>query len=306
MKGNQSCRFEGQLGFGWMGSVEFFAGFVSGIAGLLVGSPLDILKTNEQNSPLVVSSLSFWRPITWTSGLLMPILGLGFLNAILFWSYGIVTSLVETKTSSSMLLLSFSAGFISGICVCVVSVPTEVVKVRAQTSQESSVQVIHDIFITEGLYGFWRAGVVTVARDAIGYAFYFLAYDGFLLFLAKKLPILWAVLLSGGLAGCISWFSIFPLDTIKTRLQATINKDEARNLITESIDDRHPRGSRDNTSQVLEALTCTRQIYREGGVLSFFRGLSAAMLRAFLANAVIFYVDRWIRQAMLPSLGRAT
>src|ERR1700761_8671424 len=30
----------------------------------------------------------------------------------------------------------------------------------------------------------------------------------------------WKVLLAGGIAGCISWATIFPLDVIKTRIQS--------------------------------------------------------------------------------------
>jgi len=58
----------------------------------------------------------------------------------------------------------------------------------------------------------------------VGYGFYFSSYE-----LCKRLatmkedtsqPIGTKILLCGGIAGIVTWASVFPLDVIKTRLQA--------------------------------------------------------------------------------------
>lgn len=283
-------------------AVEFFAGFVSGIAGLLVGSPFDVVKTGHQNTrcivsaeaaevslPTRVSKLAWDSPSSWFAGLLMPFIGLGFLNAILFWSYGLVIRMAHQDREREVdLWTSFLAGAVSGLCGCCVSVPTEYVKVRAQTalSDATSIEIAREIWQEEGVCGFWRGGHVTVAREVLGYGLYFLPYD------ALRTPICELVhdetigtLLAGGVAGCIAWLSIFPLDTIKTRIQAGSGPDSQRLLA-------HTSGASEDSQGTLETFTL---VYRTMGFSGFFRGLPVAMVRAFIVNAVIFWVDHEIR-----------
>lgn len=280
-------------------SVDFVAGFVSGIAGLVIGSPLDIIKTNDQSSLSPISRISIQSPKTWFAGLLLPTIGLGFLNAILFWSYGLVSSLVDAhgkREPRTQLMVSFVAGLISGICVCVVSVPTELVKVQAQTSDQSSLEVVRRITREEGPRGFCRGALITILRDSIGYGFYFLTYDGLLSALVGVIQdTTIRILVVGGLAGCVSWFSIFPLDTIKTRLQAA-NRHENHSLLPGS----YPSTEEDvdRPYQHVLILNTASTIYGEGGVPAFFRGVMAAMLRAFVVNAAIFYINDMVQSLL--------
>lgn len=55
-------------------SIEFLAGFISGVAGLIVGSPLDVIKTIDQSTE-TRTRISLYEPKTWFAGLLMPTLG---------------------------------------------------------------------------------------------------------------------------------------------------------------------------------------------------------------------------------------
>lgn len=117
---------------------------------------------------------------------------------------------------------------------------------------------------------FYLGGSVTALRDSIGYGFYFWSY---------KLSNSWwssasspslrqdapRVLLCGGLAGVVTWASVFPLDVVKTRVQA------------------RPWRS---TLQSSGALQVARDTFRDGGARAFFRGLTACSIRAFIVNAV--------------------
>ena len=130
---------------------------------------------------------------------------------------------------------------------------------------------------------------MTIIRDSIGYGFYFLAYDGLVDRLSQSVGSTMGILLAGGFAGCISWFSIFPLDTVKTRMQA-LTMSEAR-LLLEDHSMVHEQGQ--------GIVECMTMIYHESGIYGLYRGLPAAMVRAFLVNAVIFWIDDLIPK-LLP------
>ncbi|KAL7269066.1 hypothetical protein RUND412_008289 [Rhizina undulata] len=70
------------------------------------------------------------------------------------------------------------------------------------------------------------------------------------------------VLLCGGIAGCATWLSVYPLDVIKTRVQAQV----ARPLLAGCKDQR------------LTTLECTKKAIREGGLGIFFSGLGVCGL----------------------------
>jgi len=74
------------------------------------------------------------------------------------------------------------------------------------------------------------------------------------------------ILLAGGVAGCISWLSVYPLDVIKTRVQA---QGECEGLL----------GKRR-----LGTWACAKSAYAEGGGRVFFNGLGVCMARAFLVR----------------------
>lgn len=89
------------------------------------------------------------------------------------------------------------------------------------------------------------------------------------------------ILLCGGIAGIVTWASIFPLDMVKTRLQAQTMHDhsfahtanERQNLL------RQPRAT-------LNSFEMAREVYRAEGMGAFYRGLGICSVRAFIVNAV--------------------
>ena len=91
------------------------------------------------------------------------------------------------------------------------------------------------------------------------------------------------VLLCGGLAGVVTWTSIFPLDVIKTRVQTQVlshSSAEQQPLVDPpqqgTIGERHRLG----------AFEVAKQAYRSEGMSVFFRGLGICSARAFIVNAV--------------------
>lgn len=85
------------------------------------------------------------------------------------------------------------------------------------------------------------------------------------------------VLLSGGVAGIVTWTSIYPLDVLKTRLQAPVSL-QVRQLssIKSSI---NPGGK-------TSAFHIAVDTVRSEGMQAFYRGIAVCNLRAFGVNAV--------------------
>jgi hypothetical protein len=75
-----------------------------------------------------------------------------------------------------------------------------------------------------------------------------------------------ASLVSGGIAGSLTWASIIPFDVIKSRYQA------------------------DFSGEYRGFMHCARMLYKEGGVRIFYTGFLVTCLRAFPVNAVTFTV----------------
>ena len=100
------------------------------------------------------------------------------------------------------------------------------------------------------------------------------------------------VLLCGGLAGVITWASIFPLDVIKTRLQSqpnigTTSSENRPLLMSQEYAERGTYGTRIN------ALKIAKLAYRDGGFGVFFRGLGVCSIRAFIVNAAQVCFDAY-------------
>ncbi|TLD33631.1 hypothetical protein PspLS_01248 [Pyricularia sp. CBS 133598] len=374
-------------------SADFWAGYISGAAGILIGNPLDVVKVRLQAaqpttaassgpilspaSPLpsqvantphqdAAASKSFSRIRALAAGTAAPVLGYGALNALLFVSYNRTEALLNSafagsnaaaftaagggSTTGSNLWTTWIAGAVGGLATWVVSTPTELVKCRAQlalsspssmpggTTSTSSWAVAKHAWRTEGgIRAFYFGGGVTALRDSIGYGFYFWTYElcsqwmegrreraaggggaGGLVddFMGSDAA---RVLLAGGLAGVVTWASVFPLDTIKTRVQAQqitatsglgaaahgVVSTERTALLSPAAGEgrvgqavAHAEGQKAQQQRRLGAVEIARQAYREGGIGVFFRGLGVCSLRAFIVNAAQWAVYEWIMREL--------
>ncbi|KAK2011309.1 solute carrier family 25 member 45 [Colletotrichum eremochloae] len=314
-------------------SADFWAGYISGAVGIIIGNPLDLLKVRLQakttstapTTPAATAAAAspalaatsylrhFESPASLVTGSAAPILGYGALNALLFVSYNRTEAALNRALDvRSSLWTTWLAGAVGGLATWVVSTPTELVKCRAQLSSPpaSSWAIARDAWRAEGLRGLYFGGAVTALRDSIGYGFYFWSYE-----LATR----WMgvgggaddlketnmrdeaakVLLCGGLAGIVTWASIFPLDVIKTRVQmqafnAPTSAEAAPLLGTQGSQQQEQSQPHKRAGAVQVA----KAAYREGGVRVFFRGLTICSVRAFVVNAVQWAVYEWVMYEM--------
>lgn len=92
------------------------------------------------------------------------------------------------------------------------------------------------------------------------------------------------VILCGGIAGIATWASVFPLDVIKTRIQA-----QTPGGISPSMRPQHTQSllrPAQAQGRILGAFEIAREAYRLEGLRVFYRGLGICSVRAFVVNAV--------------------
>ena len=202
-------------------------------------------------------------------GAAAPAIAYGGLNALLFVTYNQTLKTLNPRISDPSKLAGLDlskiwlAGAVGGSASWVISSPSELIKCRAQLASgdngASSYRVLREVWQSEGIRGFYLGGVTTCLRDSVGYGFYFWSYE-----LSKRLllsrqadpfvaPSNVDVLVSGGIAGVITWCSIYPLDVIKTRMQAPVGLSEAHEPLMVQ------QGNR-------SALRIARGIYVEEGI----------------------------------------
>ena len=101
------------------------------------------------------------------------------------------------------------------------------------------------------------------------------------------------VLLCGGLAGIVTWASIFPLDVIKTRVQTQVVHHEVHQQ-----GERHALLQPDAQGRRMSSLEIAKHAYRTEGAGVFFRGLGICSVRAFVVNAVQWAVYEWMMRIL--------
>ncbi|CAK7242490.1 MAG: hypothetical protein STHCBS139747_003985 [Sporothrix thermara] len=287
-------------------------------AALATGAAAPVLGYGALNALLFVS---YRQAETFLTGSLSPSSSSG--------SSGSLESVSLASPSAPTATTTWIAGAVAGLATWIVSAPTELVKCRAQLalaaptaanfpagpSQQppppkphSSWAIARQVWRAEGVRGFFLGGTVTALRDSIGYGFYFWSYllatDAWRRRYetaemeqptAAASPSAAATLLCGGLAGVVTWASVFPLDVIKTRVQA-------QTLLPPSPASAPllggPSSATSAQSRRLSTLEITQLAYREGGMAVFFRGLGVCSARAFVVNAVQWAVYEWIMREL--------
>ncbi|OQE43244.1 hypothetical protein PENCOP_c003G04919 [Penicillium coprophilum] len=294
-------------------AADFWAGYISGAIGIIIGNPLDVIKVRLQAGhshvdPSTAHLSRFEKASSLVRGAAAPILGYGALNAILFVAYNRSLAALDASVTDPTNPVGVSpykiwlAGAVGGLASWTISSPTEFIKCRAQLDRRpdvSSWTVAKDIFRTRGWRGLYFGGGITSARDSIGYGFYFWSYE-----LCKRLmtsdddiphQAAMKILLCGGIAGVVTWGSVFPLDMIKTRLQA------------QTITDHSPRTENQSLlrpqHQMLNSFQIAKETYRVEGIKAFYRGFGVCSVRAFIVNAVQWAAYEWLMKSFNHSWG---
>ncbi|XP_036062488.1 mitochondrial basic amino acids transporter [Onychomys torridus] len=265
-------------------ALDFLAGCAGGVAGVLVGHPFDTVKVRLQvqnmEKPQYRGTLHCFQAIIKQEsvlglykGLGSPLMGLTFINALVF---GVQGNTLRALGQDSP-LNQFLAGAAAGAIQCVICCPMELAKTRLQLQDvgpartyKGSLDCLVQIYRHEGLRGINRGMVSTLLRETPSFGVYFLTYDVLTRAMGCEPDdrlLVPKLLLAGGTSGITSWLSTYPMDVVKSRLQA----DGLRGA---------PRYH--------GIVDCMRQSYQAEGWRVFTRGLASTLLRAFPVNAATF------------------
>ncbi|GLI71751.1 hypothetical protein VaNZ11_017070 [Volvox africanus] len=157
-----------------------------------------------------------------------------------------------------------------------------------QRFYHGSMDCFRQVLANHGVRGLYRGFTSTVLRDIQGYAWFFLAYEatvnyflhttdpGARMAMTKADLTYTQVMAAGVAAGFGLWGSMFPIDTIKSKMQA------------DSL----------SQPQYTSTYDCLRKVIRSEGHAGLWRGFSAVMSRAIPVNAGIFLAVEVTRQGI--------
>lgn len=208
-------------------------------------------------------------------------------NALVFQAYALLSRACDSSVRPTdppsykgVVLGAFGTGAIQSLILS----PVELVKIRLQLqgivpnklaqaqNHTGPTSVAKGIYRMEGLRGIYRGLTITVLRDAPSYAVYFFTYE-----YVRELfhpgcrksgqETCKTMLMAGGLAGVASWMCCYPLDVVKTRLQAQ---------------------SPSSPLKYSGIVDCFQKSVKHEGYSVLYRGLGTAVSRAFVVNGAVF------------------
>ncbi|RFU27025.1 hypothetical protein B7463_g9306, partial [Scytalidium lignicola] len=283
------------------------AGGFGGICAVIVGHPFDLVKVRLQTAERGVysSAIDVVKKSVAKDGLSRglyagvsaPLVGVTPMFAVSFWGYDVGKNLVRRFSTVENNQLSVAqvsaAGFFSAIPMTVITAPFERVKVLLQIQGQKQlapgekpkysggIDVVRQLYKEGGIRSVYRGSFATLARDGPGSAAYFAAYE---IIKRKLTPVdpatgkpsgdlsLVAITTAGAAAGVAMWIPVFPVDTVKSRLQTMEGNPTIGGVIN--------------------------GLYRAGGIKAFFPGLAPALARAVPANAATFLGVELAHKAM--------
>ncbi|EAU91957.2 mitochondrial ornithine transporter 1 [Coprinopsis cinerea okayama7 len=254
---------------------ELLAGSVGGAAQVLVGQPLDTIKTRAQIAPSMLS----------------PLLGVAGVNSLLFASYALSKRIVSPYPDKTLKEIAL-AGAMAGAANAVLASPVEMFKVRMQgqygdKSDKRLRAVFTDMWREYGFRkGIMRGYWVTVVREIPAYAGFYSAFEfskrNFRKHYGDNLPV-WALLASGSTGGIAYWLACYPLDVVKSRIQ---------------LRQTPPTGT-----PVQYIASELKAIVQESGPKGLLRGLSPSLLRSIPAAASTFAAFELTREYLASVTG---
>jgi len=277
-------------GYDWLRryAVENLGGFLSGSVSILIGHPFDTVKVRQQAGHVEYrGALDCVRRTVGEEGaralfrgMWSPLLTNSALNALTFSTWQETQRLLHFKEGSAAPLEKvFLAGAIAGVVQCLIATPMELVRSKMQVRSDRSlgyVECLRQVCRAEGPTGLYRGNVSMMAREGPAFGIYFSMYEATKRALCPELrdgetEPMWVQACGGAATGAVTWAAVMPMDVISTRIQC---------MPDECVQDR----SRRSVQGV------ARQIWKEGGVRAFYRGLGIAVLRGVVMNAVVFPV----------------
>ncbi|XP_040263155.1 LOW QUALITY PROTEIN: mitochondrial carnitine/acylcarnitine carrier protein [Bufo bufo] len=270
---------------------NFFAGGFGGVCLVFVGHPLDTIKVRIQTQPkpgpgqlpLYSGTFDCFKKTLVNEGIkglyrgmAAPIIGVTPMFAVCFFGFGLGKKLQQKHPEEVLTYPQlFAAGMLSGVFTTAIMAPGERIKCLLQIQAATGgvkyngpMDCAKQIYREAGIRGIYKGTVLTLMRDMFRQWMYFMTYEWLKNVLTPEghsvselsVP---RILFAGGMAGIFNWAVAIPPDVLKSRFQT-------------APAGKYPNGFRD----------VLRELIREEGIGSLYKGFTAVMLRAFPANAV--------------------
>ncbi|XP_051789488.1 mitochondrial carnitine/acylcarnitine carrier protein-like [Erpetoichthys calabaricus] len=267
---------------------NFFAGGFGGACLLLAGHPLDTIKvrlqTQSRSTVLYLGTLDCLKKTVAKEGVLglykgmgAPLAGVSPMMAIGFFGFGLGKRLQQNEAGHPLMYPQvFAAGMLAGLFTTVIVAPGERIKCLLQIQANSGlvkysgpVDCAVQLYRERGIRSVFKGTGLTLMRDIPSSGVYFMSYEWLKNTLTPKgqshtdlsIP---RVLFAGGVAGILNWAVAIPVDVLKSIFQTA------------------PDGKYSGFRDVF------RELVKEEGITSLYKGFTPVMLRAFPANAACF------------------
>lgn len=248
---------------------------------MIVGHPLDtvkvLLQTQDAKNPKYRGTIHCLRSLIVKEGIRgvykgmsSPLAGVAAINAIVFGVYG---NIQRNSKNPDSLNSHFVAGCAAGFVQSFLCSPMELAKTRSQISDGSKPPLLclKELYQQNGTRGIFRGLTTTILREVPAFGSYFLTYE-YLTRSDDPNPVsTLSMLISGGIAGTVSWVVVYPIDVIKSRMQI------------------------DGVGEIKykNSFDCLRKSVSREGYRFLYKGFSPTILRAFPVNAATFAVVTW-------------
>lgn len=211
-----------------------FSSFLSGIFQVFIGHPFDTIKVLKQNNNNITSQS--YKNLY--NGIKYPLLQTPIINVANFYS----TYYFQKKYKQNLFYSSIFSGIISSIIIT----PLDYYKIMKQNN-------INSVYTINNIIKSYKYLHIVSLREIPSLVIYFNTYE-----YCKKYTN--SYLLSGGISGVVSWGLTYPIDTIKTRLQAN------------------------NAKNIKDAILQN----------NLYKGIVPCLFRAFLVNSIGFYLYEYL------------
>ncbi|KAL4438789.1 hypothetical protein ABPG74_013462 [Tetrahymena malaccensis] len=263
---------------------DYIAGSIGGITQVLIGQPFDTIKVRMQSSVTKISISECIKDLIRNEGIFAFYKGVASpllcMSGIVSIQFGIFHNSMRMfkehyKVNELSIPLLAACGTLSGIGCSVIVGPMEHIRIKMQLMKnkmyKNTIDCAIQVFKQYGIKGLYKGEVATIMREIPGEVVYFVYYELQMRYLRKRYQdsptiLKYCPLFAGGIAGLVFWGAIYPIDTLKSRVQGdSLSEPKYRSL-----------------------LDAYQKTVKNEGFNSLFKGFTVCAIRSIPVNAFGF------------------
>jgi solute carrier family 25 carnitine/acylcarnitine transporter 20/29 len=278
---------------------DFISGSIAGMVSVVLGQPLETVKVRMQSQQAMYkSSIDCIRKMyskegfmSFYKGTLSPLLGISFCFGACFSANSFSKNLLKKrnrekgKSDALTRRQFFYCGLFTGFCTSFLNCPIEYIRIimqvqgakmdkkiaRSRKFYTGSADCFVKIYRSQGKKALFTGLIPTILRDVPGSGIYFGTLENMMIKGEKKygsrskIPSS-LIMLCGSIAGLISAVFIFPMDVVKSIIQANTEKNEKYKNVLSTI----------------------QTVNKEIGYRGFFYGLTPCIARSLPISAIVY------------------